>query len=172
MRTGGRSSCRPTRSRPAAGRIREDHMAAKDPTKKLPDALTTPLDGDRDLLTPEEIKVLEAEVEAEAEEELREQAKKSVKAKLRAEAREKKGLAEAQVDVTIDLAPYADRILLDNVAYLQGITYTVRASLAAVLREQMQRTWGHQAEIDGKSENFYRRTRGARVTPNGVINTS
>jgi hypothetical protein len=41
----------------------------------------------------------------------------------------------------------------------------------------MQRTWGHQSEIDGKSENFYRKTRGARVIPVGesgaaVINTS
>ncbi len=72
-----------------------------------------------------------------------------------------------QVEVTVDLAPYTDRILLDNVAFLQGITYTVGAGKAQVMREVMQRTWTHQAEIDGKSENFYRRTRGQRVIPAG-----
>ena len=44
--------------------------------------------------------------------------------------------------------------------------------LARELREQMQRTWGHQSEIDGKSENFYRRARSPRVTPQGVVNTT
>jgi hypothetical protein len=144
---------------------------AKD--KKLFSDAQPALDNDRDLLTADEIAALQAEVELEAADELREQAKKTVKAKLRAEARLKKGLDEPQEEVTIDLAPYADRLLIDNVAYLQGVTYTVRASLAAVLREQSQRTWGHQSEIDGKSENFYRKARGTRVLPNGgVINTS
>jgi len=127
---------------------------AKDP-KKL-DAQASAIDNDRDLLTPEEIAALQKEIEADAEEELREQAKKSVKAKLREEARRKKGLEEAQEQITIDLAPFADRLLIDNVAYLQGITYTVRASVANVLREQMQRTWGHQAEIDGKPATYNR----------------
>ena len=126
---------------------------AKD-TKKL-DA-PSPLDNDRDLLTQDEIDKLQVEVDAEAAAELREQAKKSVKEKLRAEARRKKGLEEQQVEVHIDLAPYCDRLLIDNVAYLQGQTYTVRASVASVLFEQMQRTWGHQSEIDGKESRFYR----------------
>jgi len=133
---------------------------AKD-TKKL-DA-PSPLDNDRDLLTQDEIDKLQVEVDAEAAAELREQAKKSVKEKLRAEARRKKGLEEQQVEVHIDLAPFCDRLLIDNVAYLQGITYTVRASLAAVLLEQMQRTWTHQSEIDGKPA-LYNRQRNTRFS--------
>ena len=131
---------------------------------------------DAELLTETEVQELSAEVQAEVDEERREAARKSLKEKLRKEARQKQGLAEAQDTVTIDLAPYADRLLIDNVAYLQGMTYKVPASRAAVLREQMQRTWGHQSIIDGKSENFYRRSRGARVIPAGegaaVVNSS
>ena len=131
---------------------------------------------DRDLLTADEIAELSAGVQEEIDSERREAAKKALKVKLREEAREKQGLSEPQDTVTVDLAPYADRILLDNRAYLQGQTYPVPVGRAQVIREQMQRTWNHQAEIDGKSENFYRRTRGARVIPAGngaaVINTS
>ena len=135
------------------------------------------VDNDGGLLSADEVAEISAEVEAEARAEEKEQARKALKARLKAEARQKKGLEEAQVEVTIDLAPYCDRLLIDNVAYLQGQTYTVRASVAAVMTEQMQRTWTHQSEIDGKSENFYRKTRGQRVIPTGdggagVINTS
>jgi hypothetical protein len=140
-------------------------MVAKDTKKELQGG-AVPLDIDRDLLTQADLDALEAEVKAEAEEEAREEARKRVKAKMRAEARRKKGLEEAQEEVTIDLAPYCDRLLIDNVAYLQGISYTVRVSLAMVLREQMQRTWNHQAEIDGKPSTYnrHRNTRFSAAT--------
>src|SRR5262245_53863286 len=114
MRTAGRFSFPPTRSPAPAGRTREAHMT--DANKRgpgRPRKTETPpsIDNDRDLLTAAEIDALQAEVEAEAADELREQAKKSVKAKLRAEARLKRGLEEPQQEVTIDLAPYADRLL-------------------------------------------------------------
>lgn len=132
--------------------------------------------ADLELLNEDERTAIEQEVQAEVAEEAKEAARKELKAKLKLDAKRAKGLEEAQVEVAVDLAPYCDRILLDNHAYLQGITYTVPASKASVMLEVMQRTWNHQAEIDGKSENFYRRTRGARVIPAGngaaVINTS
>lgn len=142
----------------------------KDTKKPLPSMITA--EGARDLLTQEEIDKLQAEVDAEAAEEAREDARKAVKEKMRLEARRKKGLEEAQEEVFIDLAPFADRILIDNTAYLQGISYTVRASLAIVLREQMQRTWGHQAEIDGKpaTYNRHRNTRFSMAT--GAVTNS
>jgi hypothetical protein len=126
-----------------------------------------------DLLSDEDIARLEGEVRDEINAEAKEAAEKEFKAKARKTAREAKGLDEAQVSVTIDLAPYADRLLIDNRAYLQGQTYTVAQSVAAVLLEQAQRTWSHQSQIDGKSENFYRKARGAHIQPNGsVVNTS
>lgn len=132
-----------------------------------------PDDLDAALLTPDEIAAIELEVEADVTREAKEVAKKSLKAKLTREHKRAKGLEEQQVEVTIDIAPYDTRLLIDNFPYLQGQTYIVGEKRAQVLREQMQRTWGHQAEIDGKTENFYRRTRGQRILPSGaVVNTS
>jgi hypothetical protein len=132
---------------------------------------------DADLLTEVEVQELSGEIQEEIAEERKEAAKKALKEKLRKQEREKQGLSEVQERITIDLAPYADKITINGRSYLQGQTYTVATSLATVFREIMQRTWGHQSEIDGKSENFYRKTRGARVIPVGesgaaVINTS
>lgn len=168
-----------------------DEEKVESPEKRKPGRPRKPVDTDAaptfdatdrdgfvpdEILSSAEIDDLRAEVEEEAREEEKAKARKELKAKLKSEARQKKGLEEAQVEVTIDLAPYTDRLLIDNVAYLQGVTYTVRATVAAVMNEQMQRTWTHQAEIDGKSENFYRRTRNPRVIPVGdgvaVVNTS
>lgn len=135
-----------------------------------------PADPDLDVLTAEEIAAVEAEAKADVDREAKELARQALKAKIVSDAKRAKGLAAEQVEVTLDLAPYCTEIVLDNRHFLQGVTYTVRATQAQVMREIMQRTWTHQAEIDGKSENFYRRTRGARVVPNGngaaVVNTS
>ena len=142
-------------------------LAANDPKDKV---------LDEGLLTAEEIADLSAEVQEEVDSERKDAAKKALRTKLQKEAREREGLLEAQDQVTVDLAPYCDRILIDNRAYLQGQTYTVPVGRAQTIREMCQRTWNHQSEIDGKSENFYRRTRGARVIPAGngaaVINAS
>lgn len=135
-----------------------------------------PVDLDRNALTAAEIAEVEVEAAAEVEKEAKDEAKKALKAKLVRKNKRAAGLEEEMVDVTVDLAPYCDRILLDNVAFLQGMTYTVGAAKAQVMREICQRTWTHQAEIDGKSENFYRRTRGLAVVPAGngaaVVNSN
>lgn len=116
--------------------------------------------------------------------ELRESAKKKIAAEklkaaeaqvlkeLEAEERIASGLQEDQVQVEIDLAPYCDRIVIDNVIYFQGTQPIVPASRAALMLEIMSNTWKHQAEIDGKSENFYRRSRSAHVTESGVTTRS
>jgi hypothetical protein len=147
---------------------------AKD--KKLFTSDQPPVDYDRDVLTAEEIAAVEIEAKAEVEKESKDQAKKALKAKLVREAKKGVGLVEADEPVTIDLAPYCAEIRIDNRVYMQGVTYTVPASKAMVLRETMQNTWRHQAHTDGKSENFYRRTRAPQVIPvgngAGVVNNS
>lgn len=128
---------------------------------------------DMSVLSESEIAAIRTEAAQEVEKETKAAARAQMKEKLLLEARRMTGIEEKTETVVIDLAPYCDRALLDNRAYMQGQSYTVPQSVASVLREIMQRTWNHQAEIDGKSENFYRRTRGARVLPNGgVVNTS
>ena len=136
--------------------------------KGKPRNSTNTVKADTSILTADERLEIEKEVDAAIEAELRAKAKEQLKADLRADKERAKGMTERQVDVHVDLAPYCDRILLDNVAYLQGMTYTVPASKAAVMNDVIQQTWKHQSEIDGKSENFYRRARTPRVTPQNM----
>ncbi len=61
-------------------------------------------------------------------------------------------------EVFINFADFIDRITLDGVTYMHGRQYTLPKSKADVVREQMARSWRHQAEIEGKDEpNFYLR---------------
>jgi len=124
-------------------------------------------------LMPSEIGSIEAEVQKEIDREAKQAAKDKLRAEIKARLKQERGLSEPSETITIDLPTYADRILLDNVAYLQGVTYTVRASVAAQMREIMQNTWEHQSIVDGKSENFYRQSRdGQRImTPGGPVHS-
>jgi hypothetical protein len=88
------------------------------------------------------------------------------------EERQAGGLDEPMVDVYLDFAPYCDRAMIDGVIYFNGQTKTVRESVALLLNEMMAMTWKHQSEIDGKSENFYRRSRGTHVTANGGVSSN
>ena len=61
--------------------------------------------------------------------------------------------------VTIDLAPYCDRLVIDSKIYMQGHSYELDSRVVAVIKEQMARTWEHQAEIEGKDNQFYLKNR-------------
>lgn len=61
-------------------------------------------------------------------------------------------------EVFINFADFIDRITLDGVTYMHGRSYELPKAKADVVREQMARSWRHQAEIEGKDEpNFYLR---------------
>ena len=51
--------------------------------------------------------------------------------------------------ITIDLAPYADRITLDGVIYLANTTRDVPVAVATTLRDIMARTWQHEYQTGG-----------------------
>lgn len=122
-------------------------------------------------LTPEEL----ARVEKEAQEEVN----ALVKARLLKRAKEQAvirakvaaGLLPATADegmslITIDVAKFAPWIALDNRIYWHGYTYKVPAGVARTLLDQMYRTHGHQAEIDGKSRfEGAQRPRAVRISP-------
>lgn len=58
--------------------------------------------------------------------------------------------------ITVDLAPYANKILVNGQAFWHGTSYTVPRHVAESLRETMFRSWQHQNEIDGKGmREFY-----------------
>jgi hypothetical protein len=126
-----------------------------------------------DVLLRHEVQQVEAEVRKEIEREKKALAKEILRKQLREQIEREEGLVEPLEPVTIDLPDYANDIKLDNRLYLQGMTYEVTHSVAETLRDIMQRTWEHKSIIDGKSENYYRRSRdGGNIrTPNGVVNT-
>lgn len=141
----------------------------KDDKPKGP--LHAPMKPDTSIVSAERREALRAQAREKISDEANKAAEAQVLKELEAEERVAAGLQEEQVSVEIDLAPYCDKITIDNVIYFQGKAYMVPASRAAVMMEIMANTWKHQAEIDGKSENFYRRSRGAHINENGGVTT-
>lgn len=112
------------------------------------------------VLTQEEMKKLEAEARAQVEAEIKAAVEKqyldAAKARIK-KAEMFKNAKNAEGDnveaVYIDLAPFCEDVRLDGTRYLHGRTYHVTGPVAAVLKEQMHRSWRHQSEIQGADEN-------------------
>ncbi len=119
---------------------------------------------DTSILDPKVVEEVRAQAKAKVQKEQIAAAKAQLLEQFELEERQANGLSEGMEEIFIDLAPYAD---LDGKILFQGQTKTVRASEAAVIREMMQATWRHQSIVDGKPEDFYRRSRGQRVIPLG-----
>jgi hypothetical protein len=117
-----------------------------------------------DILTPAELAALEAEVQKEIDKEAKEKTKASLKKELLKEARLARGLVEPQTEVLIDIPESGNEIRVNNFAYRQGHSYTVPLSVAVMLRDTMQRAWQHQAEVEGRSRDFFQRLRGTRMS--------
>lgn len=76
------------------------------------------------------------------------------------------GVLDEMVDITLDLAPFVDRIVVNLRPFFHGQTYRVPRHVAMSLRETMQRGWRHQDEIDGKSLTaHYQRPRLTEISP-------
>lgn len=141
-------------------------MAEKE-TKKGPQSPKAIIDIS--ILDDKRVTELRAKAKAKVEKERQLAAEAQLLDQFEKEERQAGGLEEEMVEIFIDLAPYADRILLDGVVYFQGQTKTVRRSVAEVMMEMMSNTWTHQSIVDGKSENFYRKSRGQGIAPNGGV---
>jgi hypothetical protein len=124
---------------------------------------------DTSILDEAKVKELRLKAKANVERERQKAAEAQLLEELELEERRAGGMVEPMVDITIDLAPYADRLMLDGKILFQGQTKTVRESEAAVILEMMSATWKHQSIIDGKPEDFYRKGRGQGVTANGGV---
>ena len=144
---------------------------AKEPVTKGPQPKKT---VDTSILSDEQREKIRARAKAKVEKERMLEAEAKLLEQFEAEERQVVGVDEQTEDVFIDLAPYADRIMLDGVIYFQGQTKTVRTSVADVIREICEKTWEHQSIVDGKPEDFYRKGRGQRVVPtaNGGVGVS
>ncbi len=106
---------------------------------------------------------------SEDEERLRGQARQKVAAEKKAEAEaqfyakaleeERRALEPAQelVDIVVDVAPFADKIMIDGVQYFQGHHYRVSKNLCAVMMEIMARSWAHDEEVGSPNRKFYQK---------------
>lgn len=61
------------------------------------------------------------------------------------------------VDFYVNLAPNAENLSINGQAYWHGKTYRVAPDVARSLNEMAGNTWKHEAQINGESENQYRR---------------
>lgn len=81
--------------------------------------------------------------------------------------------SEQIVSVSVDLAPFLPHIAIDGLLFFHGYTYDVPRTQAIVIYEQMQRSWMHQDEIEGRSRfNPYRRPQQLRIGPNDAGRTT
>ena len=117
-----------------------------------------------DVLTAAELAALEAEVQKEIDKELKTKAREDTKKELLAKARQDRGLVEAIEPILIDLPESGNNIRVNNREYAQGHVYNVAASVAIMLRDTMQRAWEHQAEIEGRSKDHFRKQRLTRMS--------
>ena len=126
------------------------------------------------ILTEEDMAEVHAEAKAILRKSQREKAKKEALAEATRELERQAKLAVERgapkgdmVDVQIDLAPYTADIKLDGKVFEHGTIRRVERKVAAVLMEQMQRSWQHEEGLRGKNDRPYRRNLAQRgITAN------
>lgn len=138
-----------------------------DDKKKIPSGPKVMIDTS--IIPEERIKELRAKAKATVDKKRQVAAEAQLLEEFELEEQRANGTIEPTEEIFIDLAPYADRLMIDGKILFQGQTKTVRASEADVIREMMQATWRHQSIVDGKPEDFYRRSRGQGVAANGGV---
>ncbi len=123
-------------------------------------------------LSQSEIRAIETEVRSDLRKEDRKKKREALKAKLKKELQQAAGIEEGFEEVYLDLAKHSDRIIINGVSYMHGLTHRVPASLARDFRWIMQSTHWHQAEIDGKPKRYYTSERNIKLSPHGVVTTA
>lgn len=124
---------------------------------------------DTSILDPKRVEELRVKAKTKVDKERQVAAEAQLLEQLEDEERRASGVSEPMETVTIDLAPYADRVMIDGRIFFQGDTKTVGRGTAELIREMMQASWRHQSIVDGKPEDFYRRSRGQSIIPNGGV---
>lgn len=130
------------------------------------------LDGPRkipvnkNLLTAEDRAALQVEARKSVLEEMTQDARDEFFKEAMDAARRENVPAEQYRHVMIDVAPFVPFIMIDGIQYFHGYGYDVEQRRALVLYEQMQRSWQHQDQIDGRAKHdSYRRPVNAVLGP-------
>lgn len=108
------------------------------------------------VLTPAEIKAAMAVAQTRVQKALKdaetERLIEQEMARLRREEGKRTGVPDMDelVSVHVDLPEFCGSLRINGDVYHHGYTYTVPRHMANSMREQMQRTYFHQAAVDGK----------------------
>lgn len=120
----------------------------------------------KNLLTQEDRAALKAEARKSVLEEMTQDARDAFFKEAMDDVRRENIPAERYVHVMIDVAPFIPHIMIDGIQYFHGYGYDVEQRRALVLYEQMQRSWQHQDQIDGRAKHdAYRRPVNAVLGP-------
>lgn len=112
----------------------------------------------KNLLSVDEREALKAEARKSVLEEMTQDARDAFFKEAMDAVRRENVPAEQYIHVMIDVAPFIPFIMIDGTQYFHGYGYDVEQRRALVLYEQMQRSWLHQDEIDGRRKSdAYRR---------------
>lgn len=154
-----------------------DDGSAPRPVLDLADALADDEPRLHPILSNKEYRAAEAKALARMEKEDKTAAAKLVEEALIEKVRGKRGLVtgnpilDEQVEIHLDLAEFADRLVINGTTYMHGGTYTVPRHVANSLREMQTRGWNHQTELDGKGlADRYRNPYNTLIDKKGVHN--
>ncbi len=133
-------------------------------SKKGPGSRKVPTDIS--LLSKEDREALRGEARKSVLEEMKQDARDEFFRQAMEEARRERTPASQIIKVFVDIASFLPYIAIDGTQYFHGYTYDVERTRALVLYEQMQRSWLHQDEIDGRSRfDPYRRQQNVVLGP-------
>lgn len=107
-------------------------------------------------LTDKELKEIREEARRLEIEEQKKVLRDKMLAEERARLRATVDPSEETRSILIDLAEYADRIVVDGVIYFHGQTYVVPKRKFDVLAEAMFRTQQHEHEVSGKTRQQFK----------------
>lgn len=128
---------------------------------------------DLNLLTEEEKEALTAEARQMILKDMKQDARDKYFDREVAKLRREHIPSDQFMRLTISSAEYVPYFMLDGDRYYNGYTYDVPQRVAAVLMEQMQRSWQHQEEINGRSRsNAYRQASNQRIGPQHAGSTT
>lgn len=118
----------------------------------LPAVISDLTDEDRRSLDAEARREVAVELKAKKMEEYKAAAKKELKRQHLATANVSEEGEELE-DIRIELAKYTLYIMLDGRVYYNGYTYKFGRKQAAVVKDQIYRSWLHDAEVHGMDIN-------------------
>ncbi len=130
------------------------------------------------ILSNEEVETLRARARTQLEAEQKKSAEKQFLAEETQRLRREEGLSvggakDEMVSIKLDLAPHSACLNVDGRPYWHNQTYELPRHIADSLREQMQRGWQHQNQIEGKTTTeFYQRAKETHITATGGVKNS